>query len=98
MANYRAATRAVPCAKEGDAILVCARRDARRYRIATTAAPLFHDAEPRAPMLLNTRAPACGQGAFTVRCGKVGVSVTRALGPGTNSGEITVDTEREKAP
>jgi hypothetical protein len=100
LSDYHQLTRAeTPCRERtGEEIIVCARRDADRYRVPLPSNPLSRDAEPRTARLLDTRAPACGQGAFTVGCGKVGASVTRAFGPGAGSGEMRVETDREKSP
>lgn len=99
MARSRTMTRAeLPCVApaDDDEILVCANRNSDRYRIPLVSAVSTRDLEPRTPALLDSHAPACGQGAFTVRCGKAGVSVTRTFGGGTGSGEVSVDTERDK--
>ncbi|NYT41245.1 hypothetical protein HZY97_10790 [Sphingomonas sp. R-74633] len=66
-------------ARDENEIVVCSRREADRYRVplATTYADpdtdagrltrLFDGADGHAP---------CGEGAFTVRCGSVGVTAT----------------------
>jgi hypothetical protein len=82
VSKAREMTRAdVPCRAnaESDEIVVCARRDADRYRV-----PLVLNASPansvpleRATLLEQRGRLPCGQGAFTAQCGSmVGVSVS----------------------
>jgi len=99
MIKARAMTRAeIPCdrSRDSDEIVVCANRDADRYRISVIKVRSSRDLEPRTPALIDARALPCGQGAFTVNCGKAGVSVSRVFGSGTGSGDVTFDTDREK--
>ncbi|MES2443656.1 MAG: hypothetical protein V4574_12565 [Pseudomonadota bacterium] len=79
LANYRQLTRAtVRChePKGDDEIVVCSRRKADNYRV-----PLVLSANPQNSVptqtatLLDEHRPPCGEGAFLVKCGSVGVSV-----------------------
>jgi hypothetical protein len=84
IAAYREQTLAeIPCRRtsDGDEIIVCALRDADRYRVSfvTFDPETDSDAARLRRVLYDPVAQGitpCGQGAFTVRCGSVGVSVT----------------------
>ena len=84
MANYREKTRAeVPCRRpDGDAeVVVCARRQADRYRVPLVSSSGSGPLDAREKRLVGQRIePECGQGAFMARCGavSVGVSVSAA--------------------
>lgn len=98
LADYRALTSAaVHCAKPNDdtEIRVCARRDADRYRVP--ALPRRGDSvtERTAALTRDYGLPPCGQGAFTVNCGKAGVGIARTFGPGSGSGETRVTTDHK---
>jgi hypothetical protein len=85
MANYREQTRAEkPCRQaEGDAeVVVCARREADRYRVPLVSSYSGSDLpDARVKRLVGQRIePECGQGAFMARCGAVSVGVS--VGPG----------------
>jgi len=80
LTNYREATRAeVRCraANKDDEIRVCARRKADQWRV-----PFILSANPKnsVPLqtatLLEDHSPPCGEGAFLVRCGYVGASIS----------------------
>lgn len=90
-ARYREVTSVEPrCqAPRGDAIVVCGRRAADRWRV-----PLIgYDAgDPRGESVEGERkrlaaAPSvpCGIGAFLANCGMVGVSAAVGLGPGAGN-------------
>ena len=79
--NYRTLTRAdVPCErpKKDDEIIVCGAREADKYRVPFVSAGRTRDSVPARTAYLTQDfgATACGQGAFMVRCGGVGVSMT----------------------
>jgi hypothetical protein len=95
LADYHALTAVtVRCRKpqSDDEIVVCSRRKADNYRV-----PLVLSASPQnsVPLqtatLLDEHRPPCGEGAFLVRCGSVGVSVS------TNGTSVHY-VRREKAP
>lgn len=79
-ARYREATRAeVPCEKPRDEseIVVCARRGADRYRVPLiTSSSLKEGPHAHTDKLLRGMPVPCGEGAFLVRCGSVGVTGT----------------------
>ena len=81
IANHRAKTRAdVACraTSADEEIMVCALRDADRYRVPLVPAysgKNLPDAEV-ARLIGQRIEPECGQGAFMARCGAVGVGVT----------------------
>ncbi|MCD2323196.1 hypothetical protein LQ953_04090 [Sphingomonas sp. IC-56] len=84
MSSYRELTRVEPACKrstQGDEVVICARRQADRYRVPL-ATSYGGDELPdkRVAKLLDTAPPPCGQGAFTVKCGAVGVSTTMGGG------------------
>lgn len=100
LADYHTQTRAeVPCrapTNEGE-IVVCARRTADRYRVPFVAPDLSRDSDAaRLNRLLGDKmqqgTTPCGQGAFLVRCGKVGVSASVGF-----DGNVRMQ-ERELAP
>ena len=99
MTRYREATRveARCSAPGGEEVVVCARRDADRWRVPfVMSAPgdPRHEAVPdERARLIRTSNPCQDMSAFLVRCGMVGVSVTT-----TGSGEVRVETERALAP
>ena len=80
VAAYREKTRAdLPCRKPGDEseIVACGRREADRYR--PPLVPAYNGREAarvREARLLDTNPLPCGQGAFLVQCGGVGVGVS----------------------
>ena len=79
--NYRQLTRAdVPCERPrgDDEIVVCGAREADKYRVPFVSAGRTRDSVPARTAYLTTDfgATECGQGAFMVRCGAVGVSMT----------------------
>ncbi|MHA6718245.1 hypothetical protein ACX40Y_02220 [Sphingomonas sp. RS6] len=84
VAAYREQTLAqIPCRQPNDdnEIVVCALRDADHYRVPfVTADPMKDTAAARLRRIVydpvaQGETP-CGQGAFTVRCGSVGVTAT----------------------
>jgi hypothetical protein len=88
-ADYREATRAeVRCERPKDEseITVCARREAYRYQTPLVRSDnRASNAHAQEDMLGTREAQGfveCGQGAFLVRCGSVGVGVSVGLGPG----------------
>lgn len=101
MARYREKTRAeVPCTAPSDGeIVVCERRDADRYRVPLQVVDRRDLVPLRTATLTEdvSRVP-CGQGPTLARCGKVGVGVTRAFGPGAGSGETRVVTDKLREP
>jgi len=80
LANYREVTRAtVQCraADDEDEIRVCARRKADNWRVPLILSANAKNSVPvRTGALLDEHRPPCGEGAFLVRCGKVGVTVS----------------------
>ncbi|AJP74614.1 hypothetical protein TS85_17805 [Sphingomonas hengshuiensis] len=80
MAAYREKTRAdVPCrvTDQDDEIVVCALRNADRFRVPFVQRGAgAEDARLREARLTTPPATPCGQGAFLVHCGKVGVTVS----------------------
>lgn len=80
VAAYREKTRAeTPCRKAAtdDEVVICARREADRYRVPlVTSSAGAEAAEARVARLLDTAPPPCGEGAFLVKCGSVGVGVS----------------------
>ena len=77
LANYREGTRAtVRCsaADDDDEIRVCARRKADQWRVPLVLSASAKNSVPmRTAALLDEHRPPCGEGAFLVRCGSVGV-------------------------
>jgi hypothetical protein len=100
VADYRAATRAeVPCRAPSDdgEIIVCSRREADRYRVPFVAANLGRDSDAaRLNRLIGDPAQQgitpCGEGAFTVKCGSVGLTATMGF-----DGKVKMQ-QRELAP
>ncbi|WP_066721287.1 hypothetical protein [Sphingomonas pituitosa] len=100
LADYRTQTQAeIPCRTSSDQteIVVCARREADRYRVPFVAPNLGRDSDAaRLNRLIGDPAQQgitpCGEGAFTVRCGKVGVTVTMGF-----DGKVRMQ-QRELAP
>lgn len=100
MAEYRARTRAdVPCRKPGDdgEIVVCALREADRYRVPFVSADPGRDSDgARLKRLIGDPVQQgitpCGQGAILTHCGSVGVSGTMGF-----DGKVRLQ-ERELAP
>ncbi|MBB5712199.1 hypothetical protein [Sphingomonas xinjiangensis] len=82
--NYRELTRVEPGCKRGargDEVVICARRQADRYRLPlTTTYDGDENPDKRVAKLLDTAPPPCGEGAFTVKCGAVGVTTTMGAG------------------
>jgi len=82
--SYRELTRVEPGCKrgpQGDEIVICARRQADRYRVPlATTYDGSENPDKRVAKLLDTAPPPCGQGAFTVKCGAVGVSASMGVG------------------
>lgn len=84
LADYRARTRAeIPCRTPNDQgeIVVCARRQADRYRVPLVSNDPGKDSDAaRLNRLIGDRdqqgITACGKGAFMVKCGSVGVAAT----------------------
>ena len=81
VSNYRTLTRAdVPCERPraSDEIIVCGAREADKYRVPFVSAGSTRDSVPTRTSYLTKDfgAAECGQGAFMVRCGGVGVSMT----------------------
>lgn len=92
--DYREKMRAdVPCTRTADEneIVVCARRDADRYRVPLVTASAGREAPgERLNYLLSSDAAGyvpCGKGAFMVRCGSVGMGVTVNSGGGMRTSE-----------
>lgn len=90
--EYREKSRAdVPCTRTADEneIVVCARRDADRYRVPLVTNSAGREASgERLKTLLSPDAAgfvACGKGAFMAKCGSVGVGVTVDGGGGTHA-------------
>ena len=82
--KYRALTSVEPGCKrgpQGDEVVICARRQADRYRVPLTTS-YDGDKLPDKELarVLDTAPPPCGEGAFTVKCGAVGVSATMGAG------------------
>ena len=89
LAEYRAKTAAdVPCRTTSDPeeIVVCARRESYRYQLPLVRAYNARNDAHAQEALIETREAQgiaeCGQGAFLVKCGSVGVSVSIGLGGG----------------
>ncbi|UYY57725.1 hypothetical protein [Sphingomonas sp. S2-65] len=84
LSSYRELTRVEPGCRRGpreDEIVICARRQADRYRLPlATTYEGGENPDKRVGKLLDTAPPPCGQGAFTVRCGAAGVSTTMGGG------------------
>lgn len=88
MARARSATQVLqPCRRdaEPDEIVVCAGRNADRYRVPLSTAPA--DGDPKAvdalgerERLLRVPQGACGTGAFLQNCGFVGVTASTRRG------------------
>ena len=79
--NTRTLTRAdVPCERpnNGEEIVVCANRDADRYRVPFVSGIRSRDSVPMRTdyLVQDFGRPACGLGAFLLNCGAVGVSAT----------------------
>ncbi|WP_294256540.1 hypothetical protein [uncultured Sphingomonas sp.] len=84
VADYRTRTQAeIPCRAPSDQseIVVCSRREADRYRVSFVAPNLGKDSDAaRLNRLIGEPVQQgitpCGEGAFTVKCGKVGLTAT----------------------
>jgi hypothetical protein len=84
LADYHLQTRVeIPCRTPTDQgeIIVCSRREADRYRVPFVAANPGRDSDAaRLNRLIGDPAQQgitpCGEGAFTVKCGKVGLTAT----------------------
>jgi len=80
IAAYREKTAGdVPCriTDADDEIVVCARRDADRYRLPFVGPSRQELPDQRVARLVGQRTePECGQGAFMAHCGFVGASVS----------------------
>ena len=79
--NARTLTRSdTPCARpdDGEDIVVCANRNADRFRVPFVSGIRGRDSVPYRTDYLTQDfgAPACGMGAFLLNCGAVGVSMT----------------------
>jgi len=92
--EYREKTRAdAQCTRAADEneIVVCALRDADRYRVPFVTSSAGREASgERLRTLLSPDAAGkvpCGKGAFTAQCGYVGVGVTVDSGGGTRVSE-----------
>ena len=100
LADYRSQTRAeIPCRTPNDQgeIVVCSRREADRYRVPFVTPNLSRDSDAaRLNRLIGDPAQQgitkCGEGSFTVKCGKVGLSATVGL-----DGNVKMQ-QRELAP
>lgn len=87
LSDYHARTQAaIPCGAAADPseIIVCSRRDADRYRVPFVAPNLGRDSDAaRLNRLIGDPVQQgitpCGKGAFTVKCGKVGLTATMGL-------------------
>jgi hypothetical protein len=91
--DFREKSRAdVPCTQPTDdnEIVVCARRDADRYRAPLITSGAGREASGyRMDRLLSSDAAGfvpCGRGSFMVHCGSVGVGVSMNSGGGTRTG------------
>ena len=86
LADYREKTSAVvrcQTPRDDEEIVVCARRESYRYQTPLVAPTRASDANVQEGMVLTAEAQGhveCGKGAFMVRCGKVGPSVTFSSG------------------
>jgi hypothetical protein len=88
MTTYRKLTTVEPpCNREpqGNEIIVCARRDADRYRLPLSG--LFEPGDPKTEGLMGERerlqhitTPCDERGPFLIGCGAVGLSVSTAIG------------------
>jgi len=80
VAEYRAKTAGdVPChiTEDDDEIVVCALRDADRYRVPFVPPSRQELPDQRVARLVGGRTePDCGEGAFMAHCGYVGASVS----------------------
>lgn len=84
LTDYRTRTRAeIPCRTSDDQgeIIVCARREADRYRVPFVSADPGREGDAaRLNRLIGDPdqqgITPCGQGAFTVKCGSVGLAAT----------------------
>jgi len=84
LADYRSQTRAeIPCRTASDEgeIIVCSRREADRYRVPFVTPDLSRDSDAaRLNRLIGDPVQQgitkCGEGAFTVKCGGVGLTAT----------------------
>lgn len=87
MAEYLAHTQAeIPCRAPADPseIIVCSRRAADRYRVPFVVPDLSRDSDAaRLNRLIGDPVQQgitpCGKGAFTVKCGAVGLTATMGL-------------------
>ena len=95
LADYHALTTVtVHCRKpqSDDEIVVCSRRKADNYRVPLVLSSSPQNSVPlQTATLLDEHRPPCGEGAFLVRCGYVGVSVS-------TDGRSIHYVRREKAP
>ena len=95
LADYHALTTStVHCVKPKDdtEISVCANRKADNYRVPLVLSSSPQNSVPlRTAVLTDDHHTPCGEGAFTVRCGSIGVSVS------TNGSSVHW-VRREKAP
>lgn len=79
----------IPCrhTSDGDEIVVCARRDADRYRVPLVAdAALPYDAPANRVVALKEPTQCDRRSPFLVGCGAAGVTVSTSFGPGKGSG------------
>lgn len=87
VADYRTRTQAeIPCRTAADPseIVVCSRREAERYRVPFITPNLARDSDAaRLNRLIGDPVQQgitpCGEGAFTVKCGAVGLTATMGL-------------------
>ena len=86
IAEYRAKTAGdVKCrvADDSDEVVICALRDADRYRVPFVSPSRRELPDQRVARLVGQRTePECGKGAFTAHCGSVGVGATMGNGRG----------------
>ncbi|MET3710507.1 hypothetical protein ABIC65_001187 [Sphingomonas trueperi] len=87
LADYRARTQAeIPCRMPADQseIVVCSRREADRYRVSFVTPNIGKDSDAaRLNRLIGDPVQQgitpCGEGAFTVKCGAVGLTATMGM-------------------
>lgn len=95
MASYREKTRVeIDCRRDTDEIVVCANRDADRWRVPLVASANVKNSAPTrtATLLEDVSQPKCGNAAFLSGCGMVGVTMSVGF-----DGKVSY-VERELAP